>query len=230
MSTDKLLYNESYWKKVLEENIQKISLNEKLHLIFRCIAQLLQFIFTSQIKEVRSRAARFLGHTHTTTSEDKAFPAGMIFRAWLKNFPKARKNPRKMIEPCTVKMVLEESDKLIGDKELQVTLKNLTLQSIKKLLEPKTILEKYHALAPFTWNLLETISASPNKHRKYNIKTDNFEDDKEERNDWDDDPNGDDEEPERKWDDLKTPWGFLQNPTSANTFWPSSSLRLSSPG
>jgi hypothetical protein len=59
MSTDKLLYNESYWKRVLEDAIEKKSLDEKLHLIFTLvmflqvsIAQLLHFIFTSQIKEV----------------------------------------------------------------------------------------------------------------------------------------------------------------------------------
>jgi hypothetical protein len=219
MSTDKLLYNESYWKRVLEDAIEKKSLDEKLHLIFTLvmflqvsIAQLLHFIFTSQIKEVRNRAARFLGHTHTATSDDKAFPAGMIFRAWHENFPKARKNLHKTIEPCAVEMVLEESDKLVGDKELQVKMKGLTLRSIKLLLEPRTILEKYRLLAPFTWNLLETISASPNKHRKYNIKTDRFEDDQEERDDWDDDPNADNEEPEGRWDDLKTPMGFSRNP------------------
>jgi len=219
MSTDKLLYDENYWMEVLKQDIKKISLNKKLHLIFTLVmflqisvAQLLNFIFTSPIKEVQNRAARFLGHTQTATSEDKAFPAGMIFHAWHKKFLKARKNLHKMIEPCAVEMVLEESDKLIGDKELQVKMKDLTLQLIKTLLEPKTIIEKYHLLAPFTWNLLETISASPNKHCKYNIKTDKFEDDHEERDDWDDDPNANNEEPERKWDDLKMQQGFSRNP------------------
>ena len=84
MSTDKLLYDGDYWKTVLENDIKTKSLDEKLHLIFTLviflqisIAQLLNFIFTSRIKEVQNRAARFLGHTPTATSEDKAFPAGM---------------------------------------------------------------------------------------------------------------------------------------------------------
>ena len=36
MSTDKLLYNESYWEGILnlKEDIKKKSLDEKLHLIF----------------------------------------------------------------------------------------------------------------------------------------------------------------------------------------------------
>ena len=64
------------------------------------------------------------------TSEDKALPAGMIFHAWHENFPKAKKNLHKMIKPCAVEVVLKESDKLIGDKELQVNIKDLTFRSI----------------------------------------------------------------------------------------------------
>jgi hypothetical protein len=90
-------------------------------------------------------------------------------------------------------------------------MKDLTLKSIQTLLQPGVILDKYRQLAPFTWNLLETISASPNRHRKYNAKTNDFEEGDEEKDDWDDDPNCDDEEPERKWD-LKTPQGFSRNP------------------
>ena len=139
------------------------------------IAQLLHFIFTSDIK-VRGRAARFLEYMPTAASKDMEFPPGMVFGAWHKNFPKVRARLHKMIQPCAIEMVLDESDKLIGDKELQVKMKDLTLKSIRTLLQPTVILDKYSQLAPFTWNLLETISASPNKHRKYNTVTNEFED------------------------------------------------------
>lgn len=152
-----------------------------------------------------------MGHTPTATSKDMEFQPGMIFRAWHENFPKARAQLHKMIQPCAIEMVLEESDKLIGEKELQVEMKDLTLKSIKTLLQPKVILDKYHQLAPFICELLETISASPNRHHKYNAKMNEFEEDDDEKDDWDDDPNCDDEEPERKWD-LKTPQGFSRNP------------------
>ena len=135
----------------------------------------------------------------------------MVFHAWHENFLKVKAQLHKMIQPYAIKMVLEESDKLIGDKELQVKMKDLILKSIRTLLQPKVILDKYHQLAPFTWNLLETISVSPNRHRKYNSKTNEFEDKEEDGDDWDDDPNRDDEESERKWD-LKTPQGFSRNP------------------
>ena len=152
-----------------------------------------------------------MGHTPTATSKDMEFQPGMIFRAWHENFPKARAQLHKMIQPCAIEMVLEESDKLIGEKELQVEMKDLTLKSIKTLLQPKVILDKYHQLAPFICELLETISALPNRHHKYNAKMNEFEEDDDEKDDWDDDPNCDDEEPERKWD-LKTPQGFSRNP------------------
>ena len=218
MSTDKLQYDDDYWKEILEKDIRRLPLEKKLHLVFSLVMflqmsvmQLLRFIFTSEIKEVRARAARFLGHTPTATSEDMEFPAGMVFRAWHDHFPKAKDQLHKMIKPCAIEMVLEESNKLIGDKELQVTMKDLTLKSIRTLLQPMVILDKYHQLAPFTWDLLETVSASPNRHRKYNAETNSFEDDDEQKEDWDDDPNCGDEESERKWD-LKTPHGFSRNP------------------
>ena len=181
MSADKLLYDNLYWKEAIEEDIHKLPLNKKLHLVFTLVmflqisvAQLLNFIFTSEIKEVRGRAARFLGHTPTATSKDMEFQPGMVFCAWHENFLKAKAQLHKMIQPYAIEMLLEESDKLIGDKELQVKMKDLTLKSIRTLLQLKVILDKYHQLAPFMWNLLETISASPNRHHKYNSKTNEF--------------------------------------------------------
>ena len=195
------------------------------HLVFTLVVflqisvtQLLNFIFTSEIKEVQGRAVTFLGHTPTATLKDMEFQPGMVFCAWHENFPKAKAQLHKMIQPYAIKKVLEESDKLIGDKELQVKMKDLTLKSIRTLLQLKVILDKYHQLAPFTWNLLETISASPNRHCKYNSKTNEFEDEEEDGDDWDDDPNCDDEEPERKWD-LKTPQGFFTQPNIGRLQW-----------
>ena len=79
---------------------------------------------------------KILGTHPTATSEDMEFPPVMIFRAWHDHFLKAKKQLHKMIKPCAIEMVLEESDKLIGDKELQVTMKDLTLKSIRTLLQP----------------------------------------------------------------------------------------------
>ena len=80
MSADKLLYDNLYWKEAIEEDICKLPLDKKLHLVFTLVmflqisvAQLLNFIFTSKIKEVQGRAARFLGHTPTATLKDMEF-------------------------------------------------------------------------------------------------------------------------------------------------------------
>jgi hypothetical protein len=174
MSADKLLYDDCYWQEALEKDIRKISLEKKLHLIFTLVmflqisvAQLLNFIFTSEIKEVRSRAAIFLGHTPTATSKDMEFQPRVVFRAWHENFRKAKAQLHKMIQPCAIEMVLEESDKLIGDKELQVKMKDLTLKSIRTLLQPKVIVDKYHQLAPFTWSLKWT-------NNEYEVVTFNY--------------------------------------------------------
>jgi len=55
------------------------------------VATLLHFIFSSQVQAVRGKAAMFLGHTSTASSEDTEFPPGIVFRAWHQNFPKAKK-------------------------------------------------------------------------------------------------------------------------------------------
>ena len=87
MSADKLLYDNCYWKEAIEEDIPKLSLKKKLHLVFTLVMFLqisvtqLKFIFTSEIKEVQGRAARFLGHTPTATSKDMEFQPGMVFCA-----------------------------------------------------------------------------------------------------------------------------------------------------
>jgi len=112
MSADKLLYDDNYWKEMLEKDIRRVPLERKLHLIFTLVmflqvsvAQLLNFIFTSEVKEVRARAARFLGHTPTATLKDMEFLPGMVFRAWHENFPKAKAQLHKMVEPCAIEMV-----------------------------------------------------------------------------------------------------------------------------
>ena len=117
-----------------------------------------------------------------------------------------------LIKPWAYQIVEDESDRLIKARELQVKIKSLTLKDIQQLLQPEMILAKYRELAPFTWYLLHTISASPNKYRKRRgkgtEKTTEGQDD-----DWDDDPNFADDEPEKIWSESpSTPEGFRRNP------------------
>lgn len=210
-----LSYDNEYWQRILGLDIRKIPLNQRLHLTFSLIiflqvsiAQLFEFIFTSDIKEIKSRVSRFMGYTPSATTEDKKFPPGMVFRAWLK-FPDAQEFIRKMIGPVAQEIVEEESDKMIKDPELKVTMKTLTLKGIQQLLEPQKIMDKYREHAPFTWDLLYAFAASPNKWRKEKAKKAIASS---EEDDWEDDPNLPDDEPEKTWNVPHTPEGFSRNP------------------
>jgi len=212
-----LAYDNAYWQKTLGPDIRKSDIEQHLHLIFSLIiflqvslAQLLEFIFMSEIEEIKLRVSRFMGYTTSATTEDKKFPPGMVFRAWLK-FPKAQEFVRKMIKPVAHKIVEEESDKMIRDPELKVTMKTLTLKGIQELLQPQKIMDKYREHAPFTWDLLYTFVASPNKWRKEKAKKATAVDEGDEE-DWEDDPNLPDDEPEKTWSVPQIPEGFSRNP------------------
>jgi len=221
MANDLLLYSNSYWKEKLGPEFQRNNLENKLHLIFSLLvfleislAQFLTFIFSSKIEKVKSRAGRFMGYTETANDEDTRFPPSAIWRMWLENFPKCKSHIYEMIRPTACEIALGESDKIIEDRLLQVKMKDLTIASIRELLQPEKIIEKYQELAPFTWAILERFAASPNKWRRRAARKEMAPVDKEgEGSDWDDDPNIDDEEaPDSRWHNI-TPEGFARNPT-----------------
>jgi len=86
-----------------------------------------------------------------------------------------------------------------------------TLKGIQELLQPQKIMDKYQKHAPFTWDVLYTFAASPNKWRKEKAKK-NTADDEDDGEDWEDDPNLPDDEPEKTWDVPQIPEGFSRNP------------------
>lgn len=219
-----LLYDTAYWQEALGPDIRKAPLGNQLQLVFSLIiflqisiAQFLEFLFESEIKEVKNRASRFMGYTPTADTEDKKFPPGMVFRAWLKNFPKSRKFLREMIEPFTKEILEEESDNIIDDVELKVKMKTLTLKGIQELLQPQRIMDKYCEHAPFTWNILYAFAASPNKFRKQKSRK-VAASEAEGNEDWEDDPNLADDEPEKTWSVPQTPEGFARNPVLVSSF------------
>jgi hypothetical protein len=216
---NKLQFNNEYWEEVFGTDKPKFSFEERLHLAFSLliflnvsIARFLSFMFTCKINEVRNRTARFMGYTPTASTLDEQFAPRAILQAWYDEFPKAQEHLNDIIKPWAYQIVQDESDQLIKASSLQVKIKSLTLKKIQDLLRPETILTKYHELAPFTWQLFHTISASPNKYRKRKGKgierTTEGQDD-----DWDDDPNFADDEPEKTWSESPpTPEGFQRNP------------------
>ena len=127
------------------------------------IAKHLRFIFTSKIDKVKAKSSRFMGFTPIAKDEDMKFPPGMVFRAWLKNFPDAQEHMNDIVAPFAQAIVGKESDKMIQDVQLKVRMKTLTLKGIQELLQPQQVIEKYCEHAPFMWKLLYTFAAILNK-------------------------------------------------------------------
>ena len=75
-----------------------------------------------------------------------------------------------IIAPFAQAIVGKESDKMIQDVQLKVKMKTLTLKGIQELLQPQQVIEKYCEHTPFTWKLLYTFTAIPNKAQKQMAK------------------------------------------------------------
>ncbi|KII82757.1 hypothetical protein PLICRDRAFT_181073 [Plicaturopsis crispa FD-325 SS-3] len=168
MDPNKLEFNSEYWQNILPP-MDDITLDTKLHLILSLVLylavtvrQLLEFIFTTEITAVKSKASVFMSRRKSL----EQFAPAVLFQLWHTRWPKVRTYLHEMIIPCAHEIALEESDSIIRDPDLQINVKKLTVASIRELLRPEKILEKYRASAPFIFGLLYTFSASPNRYRK----------------------------------------------------------------
>ena len=223
-----LHYDNKYWEGIFGTTRPKFTTEQRLHLIFSLIiflqvslTRFLSFMFTCKIEAVRVRTAHFMGYISTASSLEEQFAPRAILQMWYDEFPKAQEHLNDIIKPWAYRIVQDESDQLIKASSLQVKIKSLTLKDIQDLLQPETILAKYHELAPFTWQLLHTISASPNKYRKRKGKgNERTNEERLDDDDWDDDPNSADDEPEKMWSGSpSTPEGFQRNPDLVCNFF-----------
>jgi hypothetical protein len=222
-----LQFDSAYWELHLGDSMQKAELQTKLQLIFSLVMflgvsvrQLINFIFSSDIQDVKNRAARFMGHTPTATDTDQRFPPATVFNLWHSRWPHVRHLLHGMIQPCAHEIVLDESDRIIRDPTLQIRIKSLTIKDIRELLSPATLVEKFKGSAPFMFDLLHTFAASPNKYRKQRAtqqrqsRTGDSMEGAEDA-DWEDDPNvdengADSKQPSSDW--TKEYEGFSRNP------------------
>ncbi|KAJ7170299.1 hypothetical protein C8R43DRAFT_944818 [Mycena crocata] len=154
------LQNSKFWEDKLADVPTK-SPDSKVHLILSLviylsvsIRHLLTFIFTSDIKPVKDRAARFLGYTPTHTDPDGRFPMAHIFLLWLEQCtsPVQQEQILLMITPVAKAAVLADSNNVSKDVSLQ------------------KLADKYRALAPFFFKLVYVFVASPNDYRKDHMK------------------------------------------------------------
>lgn len=224
MGDNVLAYGDAFWQEKIGDDMKNHPLQQKQHAIFSLLVylqvsllQFLSFTFTSPIHAVRMRAGRFVSYMPTARDNENKFAPATLLRLWYKSFPKQSNHLDDMIKPYAEEMVKKESDQLIEEKSFQLKLQTLTLRSIRELLSPQKILEKYQSLAPFTWSLLYSFAAAPNRYRMYNLtKSDEHQNDAE-NDDWDDDPNMADDEPESRWDRSDMPKGFSRNPALVGT-------------
>ena len=227
MAEEILLFDNQYWERKLGKHSPALTIDKRLHLVVSLIiflnvslAKLLFFIFNTEIKAVKTRAARFMGYTPTASDKDLTFPPGTLFRSWHSKFPGVRSHLHEIIKPCAKQMVEDESNRMIRDPGLQIRMKNLTLKGIQQLLEPQLILEKYQDLAPFTWDLLYTFTSLPNNYRRRHTEGERNSG-VENSSDWEDDPNLADDDPEKGWMGVPpTPTGFSRNPVLVSNWWP----------
>lgn len=93
------------------------------------------------------------------------------------------------------------------------------MKGIQDLLQPSKLQEKYQTLAPFTWELLYTFTASSNKSCKQKQQGsqagNRVEDDNE---DWCNNPNIDENENPLSEGAATTPKGFARNPHQVISF------------
>jgi len=120
MANDLLLYGNSCWQEKLGLEFRRNNLENRLHLVFSLLvfleislAQFFIFVFSSRIKEVKSRADRFMGYTETANDEATCFPPTAIWNAWLEIFPKCKPHIYKMIRAAACEIALAESDNII---------------------------------------------------------------------------------------------------------------------
>ncbi|KAJ7210935.1 hypothetical protein C8J57DRAFT_1539795 [Mycena rebaudengoi] len=101
--------------------------------------------------------------THPTLG----FAPGRLFKAWHTRFPKSIPYLHaEIIKPCMAEIALKESDCVINDPRLKVRLKSCTLDYIRSVLNPGTLLGIYLQDAPYTWDYLSVFTTSPNDYRK----------------------------------------------------------------
>lgn len=168
-----LHFGKEYWNDK-GVNANDFNTEEKLHLIFSLLilleislAQFLHFMFSSAIADVRKRAGMFLGYRPSARTSLEQFAPAEIYRLWHTHSPKTWQHLHTdIVHGCGKEIAVEESDNIINDPELKISIKDFTIASIQELLSPSAIATHYQDHAPFTWDFLYAFSASPNCYQK----------------------------------------------------------------
>ncbi|KAJ8087846.1 hypothetical protein PM082_006699 [Marasmius tenuissimus] len=170
---NELAYTNDFWKEKIGEGSQKLSITRRFHLLFSLLVyldvplgQFLLFIFTSSIKAIEGRANRFLKTTPNATNPNAQFWPGTLFRLWSKGRKSREALDENVVMPRVEKIVLKESNRLMKDSDLRVDKKKLTLETIRRLLQPAQLIKKYQDKAPRFWYILHAFTTARNEYRR----------------------------------------------------------------
>ena len=75
-----------------------------------------------------------------------------------------------MISPYATEIVKRESDCLISDLKLHISLKDITVEHVQDILKPELLGSTYCEQAPFVFDILHTFASVPNPYRKKKAK------------------------------------------------------------
>ena len=173
-----LEYGDSFWINQIPD-LRQASLQICLHLVFSLICflnvtlfQFLKFTFGSDIKQVKGKAYIFMGYNvQRGPLEYNRWPPVLMMHLLSTQWSVVcHKHFKDMIALYTSEIVLHESNSLISDKTLQISLNKVTIESILNILKPETLAVTYQDKAPFTFQILHTFAASPNPYRKKKTK------------------------------------------------------------
>jgi len=235
-ASTQLLYDDEFWARRLGPEFRKISTIRKAHLLFslliylgETLAHFLLFVFRSTIPDVETRVTRFLAFYPAKGNKVQRFVPGELYGIWHEHDICAEHLHTTLVDSCIEHLVLEESDRLIKEKGLQIVMKKLTVDGLKTLLRPTKIMETYKALAPRTWQILWIFSASPNDYRKRKQRDQAHDDvdmgtsSEDLKDDLDDDELADDNlgsttEGPDAFKEVPKPKNFLRNPTLVRWF------------
>ncbi|KAF7969486.1 hypothetical protein HWV62_27227 [Athelia sp. TMB] len=130
-----LQFNSDYWRQKIP-GMQNYDIKTKLHLILSLviflsisIQCLLEYIFSTNIMAVKSRASLFMSHKPSANTLDGQFYPSMIYRLWHTLWPNVPGQLHKMIQLCAHKIVLGESNAIIKDSMFQIRIQRLTMQA-----------------------------------------------------------------------------------------------------
>ncbi|KAI0691455.1 hypothetical protein C8T65DRAFT_745440 [Cerioporus squamosus] len=177
-----LKYSAAFWQAALGANVPT-QLEDRLHLVVSLIifltlpiGRLLIFIFSSDIKSVKTRAGIFLGHNKTSQKPDEVFLPATVYQLWHTRWPKSRKLlHRLLVEPCARELAVQESDHIIRHPGFRIQMKTLTMATIRALMNPTEILKIIQKKAPFTYGYLYAFTMAPNEYRRKKARAEGLE-------------------------------------------------------